>query len=321
MEPMNIGTPNNSAPSSPATTPTGSPYLPAFLLGEPQTPISGSTSPRAKRVPFNESHSTSKDHAKHDHSNTNYFLSQIVNSPGSFNSSMQYSTTEKSNGPPILGLFDTINSPPLGNDSQSNNVQQYVSFASKQYADSRTSPIKSLDVTENNWVTVFGYPPSASSFILSQLSHCGNIIATRSPAKGNWMHIQYSSKLEARRALTNNGKVFASTVMIGVVPCKDQGVLAEASANRDINTSMSFQATSPSSCNRSRLYPDLNGSKCGTPCTDTSNYESIISSPTRHINARPLQSRVGDTEVYSSGNTPQKNTGLVAKAMEYVFGW
>ena len=36
------------------------------------------------------------------------------------------------------------------------------------------------------------------------------------------MHIQFSSKIEARKALTNNGKVFANTVMIGVVPCRDQ---------------------------------------------------------------------------------------------------
>lgn len=50
-----------------------------------------------------------------------------MNNPGSLNSSMQCNTNEKSNGPPIVGLFDTINSPPLGNDSQSNDVQQYVS--------------------------------------------------------------------------------------------------------------------------------------------------------------------------------------------------
>lgn len=77
-------------------------------------------------------------------------------------------------------------------------------------------------MTDSNWVTVFGYPLSAASFILAQLAHCGNIVATRSPTKGNWMHIKYSSKLEARRALANNGKVFAGTVMIGVIPCRDQ---------------------------------------------------------------------------------------------------
>lgn len=46
---MNLGTPSNSGPSSPATTPTGSPYLPSFLLGEPSSPMPGSTSPQMKR--------------------------------------------------------------------------------------------------------------------------------------------------------------------------------------------------------------------------------------------------------------------------------
>lgn len=49
MEPMNLGTPSNSGPSSPATTPSGSPYLPSFLLGEPASPLPGSTSPQIKR--------------------------------------------------------------------------------------------------------------------------------------------------------------------------------------------------------------------------------------------------------------------------------
>lgn len=74
---MNLGTPNNSGPSSPATTPTGSPYLPAFLLGEPQTPVTGSTSPKNKRIYFSESHNTNKDHSKVDNQSTNYFLSQV----------------------------------------------------------------------------------------------------------------------------------------------------------------------------------------------------------------------------------------------------
>ena len=66
MEPMNIGTPNNSGPSSPATTPSGSPYLPSFLLGEPQTPLAGSSSPKSKRVSFIDSHTSPKDYIKHD---------------------------------------------------------------------------------------------------------------------------------------------------------------------------------------------------------------------------------------------------------------
>lgn len=50
MEPMNLGTPTNSGPSSPSVTPSGSPFLPAFLLGEPTSPVPSSTSPQSKRL-------------------------------------------------------------------------------------------------------------------------------------------------------------------------------------------------------------------------------------------------------------------------------
>jgi nuclear pore complex protein Nup53 len=71
-------------------------------------------------------------------------------------------------------------------------------------------------------VTIFGFPPSAASFILSQFSHYGSILEKRMPAKGNWMHVHYQTKLECRKALSNNGKVFGGTIMIGVMLCKDQ---------------------------------------------------------------------------------------------------
>lgn len=39
---------------------------------------------------------------------------------------------------------------------------------------------------------------------------------------GNWMHLQYQSKLQARKALSKDGKVFGDTIMVGVKPCIDK---------------------------------------------------------------------------------------------------
>lgn len=47
----------------------------------------------------------------------------------------------------------------------------------------------------NNWVTVFGFPPSAASFILSQFSQLGTILQHHIPPNGNWMHLKYQTKL------------------------------------------------------------------------------------------------------------------------------
>lgn len=39
---------------------------------------------------------------------------------------------------------------------------------------------------------------------------------------GNWMHIRYQSKLQARKALSKDGRIFGESIMIGVKPCIDK---------------------------------------------------------------------------------------------------
>lgn len=41
------------------------------------------------------------------------------------------------------------------------------------------------------------------------------------PNSGNWMHIHYATSLQARKALSRNGKILPGNIMIGVVPCID----------------------------------------------------------------------------------------------------
>ena len=40
--------------------------------------------------------------------------------------------------------------------------------------------------------------------------------------QGNWIHIQYQTKLQAQKALSKNGKVLGSSLMIGIMPCIDK---------------------------------------------------------------------------------------------------
>ena len=46
----------------------------------------------------------------------------------------------------------------------------------------------------STWVTVFGFPPSAASYILQQFSQCGTVLQHHIPANGNWMNIRYQTK-------------------------------------------------------------------------------------------------------------------------------
>ena len=44
-------------------------------------------------------------------------------------------------------------------------------------------------------MTVFGFPPSAASFILSQFSSYGTILQHSMPPNANWMHLRFQTRL------------------------------------------------------------------------------------------------------------------------------
>jgi len=86
-----------------------------------------------------------------------------------------------------------------------------------QTASGSSSPTTSQESPLSNWVTVFGFPSGASSFILTQFSVCGKIVRVKSTPGSNWLHLRFSNKIEARRALTKNGKVVGGSIMVGVM--------------------------------------------------------------------------------------------------------
>ena len=39
---------------------------------------------------------------------------------------------------------------------------------------------------------------------------------------GNWMHLHFLSRLQAKKALSKNGKILGNSIMVGVTPCIDK---------------------------------------------------------------------------------------------------
>ncbi|KAL3841974.1 hypothetical protein ACJMK2_020050 [Sinanodonta woodiana] len=153
------------------------------------------------------------------------------------------------------------------------------------------------DVLDETWVTVFGFPPAAASYILQQFSQYGNILKKMIATEGNWMHIHYQSKIQAKKALSKNGKILGGSIMIGVTPCIDKKVMEEDKEN----------GISISTPNTSRL-------------TSTQSSISKGSTPIRPLTAAYKAAR-SDTEVVKGTQAPQKSNGFISKTFEYVFGW
>jgi nuclear pore complex protein Nup53 len=76
------------------------------------------------------------------------------------------------------------------------------------------------------WITVFGFPQTAVSLILSHFSQCGTIIDKILPTQnGNWIHLKFTSRLECDKALNYNCKIICNNLMIGVIHCNDESVV------------------------------------------------------------------------------------------------
>lgn len=286
MEPMHLGSPQNSPATSPNISYLNSnaPYLPSFLIGgEPQQ--TASTSPGRSKTPAGTTSSPAiTPRSIYPNNDPRNLRQKLFNQ--SLSESFQTYTPQEKGGPPKHGLFDTLDksrSSRTFTDDVNNANLSLTNDPCFIPVSQKRSEEQIYHASHHNlntlWVTVFGFPPSSTSIVLAQFASCGTIIDKKHPTQGNWMHVKFSSLHEVAKALAINGKVISNCIMIGVRPHH--------------NTE------------------------------DKENLEN--SGYTSPIRARSLRLSYANpqinTPVIPPHNVPQKSTGLVTKAMEYVFGW
>lgn len=133
------------------------------------------------------------------------------------------------------------------------------------------------------WITVFGFPISASSMILSHFSQCGAIIEkVFATQNGNWVHLRFTSRLECDKALNYNGKVIGQNLMIGVQYCNDPSIVGKENSDDRKEYSLSRVRSLSHIAYKNAQYP---------------------------------------TDVMPSPTAPTRSSGLVNKAMDLIFGW
>ncbi|KFM69933.1 Nucleoporin NUP53, partial [Stegodyphus mimosarum] len=220
-EPMTLGSPVSS-PKSKATSSQN--YLPPYLFGEVSTsPVGAATWSTPKQ------HNTSFPSTPSQHSSLSHYRDQQISfqSPAS-RSLINTPTAGKSGGPPVQGLlytsttpassfhitqFDTTpktpgrpNTETVNNDSILTPSKSFCLNSNSHMSPAQIDPfftqgenLQNSDQLDESWVTVFGFPSASASFILQQFSQYGNIIEHKIHPTGNWMHIRYQSKLQAKK--------------------------------------------------------------------------------------------------------------------------
>ncbi|NXO85011.1 NUP35 protein, partial [Sitta europaea] len=296
-EPMALG-----SPTSPKQG-TSAQFLPGFLMGDLPAPVT--PQPRALYGPSVGVMET---------------RSPLL-AGGSPPQPVVPSHKDKGGAPPVRSIYDELSSPGLGSTPLSSRRPVSVSssvFSPASIGQPKKTPLSpaqldpfytqgdsltSEDQLDDTWVTVFGFPQASASYILLQFAQYGNILKHVMSNTGNWMHIRYQSKLQARKALSKDGRIFGESVMIGVKPCIDKSVMENL--ERSSTSSMSSIFTPPTK-------------SAGTPVQAANNSARIS---TMRPLATAYKASTSDYQVVTDRQTPRKDESLISKAMEYVFGW
>jgi len=182
--------------------------------------------------------------------------------------------------------------------------------------------IKMDDKLDDTWITLFGFPQSATSYVLQEFSIYGQIIRHVPNNQGNWMHIQFQNKLQAQKALSKNGKVLANSLMVGVMPCIDRRVMSS-----NINNEQQQQQTSTISPNNSTSNLKPTGLSRNFSTGSKLDRTQSLRTTTRPLGPfnGPREARTTDSLLTGTNsqdpNLPKKNANVISKAMEYMFGW
>ncbi|XP_038148406.1 nucleoporin NUP35 isoform X2 [Cyprinodon tularosa] len=287
-EPMTLGSPTSPKPTS------GAQFLPGFLMGDLPAPASLQPRPFSLSSPMADSLGSGRGGG----------------GGGSAPQPVVPTPKDKSGAPPVRSIYDDLVTmgTPLSANKQSFPVMQtplsgrqastpgtglQQSCLSPAQVDpfySQGESLSSEDQLDQTWVTVFGFPPASASYILLQFAQYGNILKHTMASPGNWMHLQYQSRLQARKALSKDGKVFGDAIMVGVKPCIEKSVMGSSEA----------------------APPPLSVSSSALPSTPRSAIRPLSAS---------YKSSGSDYQVVADRQTPRKDDSLVSKAMEYVFGW
>ncbi|KAG1702037.1 Nucleoporin NUP35 [Nymphon striatum] len=315
-EPMSPGSPVQTGSNNLNTTCPS--YLPGFLLGD-STPTVPMSSPHLWSQQ-NSSMSKNKSNLSNINSHNDSSKRRVTFSPlpPSTVRIGNRSAADKHEGPPVQGLFDHSSNPTAVSDrsrnlsemnqSASNSLQRSVLQETSILSPMRRTDIiipqdtrdilySSIDNDESTWVTIYGFPPSAASFLLQQFSQYGTISKHKMPDKGNWMHVCYKSKLQAKKAISKNGKIIGGNMMVGVKLCVDVAFEKENSMNMS-----NISALRDSGMDQSRVQ-SFNKSSSIRPLTQA--YKVSAS----------------EREVDMSHKVPKKNSSAIESLMDYVFGW
>lgn len=206
------------------------------------------TSPEMKSDSRTPSHFSGHDFStptKKSEASTSYALIGAQQTPQSSGSMSWWSTgksggeqDEKGKGSPVEGVVQPgalITLPPPREVARPEMPRNQL-------------PTGNNNLDEEEWVTVYGFPPGDTNLVLREFEKCGVILKhVPGPRDANWVHILYQNRSDAQKALSKNGMQINGVLIVGV---KLVDPMQRQTLNERLNNHQGFMTLPPASSSR-----------------------------------------------------------------------
>ncbi|XP_038987616.1 nuclear pore complex protein NUP35-like [Phoenix dactylifera] len=168
----------------------------------------------------------------------------------------------------------------------------------------KSSSVPNGGLNEEEWVTVFGFSPGDTNFVLREFEKCGPVLKhVPGPRDANWMHILFQNPYDARKALGKNGTQINSVLMIGVKPVDPMQRQFLTEKLNNINHG-GFMVSLPSKL----------------PGTRSSAAPSSSGALPHSYHRKTSTNAITDSGRHSTGTIASPAKSIVSKVMDLMFG-
>ncbi|KAK4537930.1 hypothetical protein CDCA_CDCA15G3955 [Cyanidium caldarium] len=161
------------------------------------------------------------------------------------------------------------------------------------------------------WVTVFGFAPGQQAMVLREMRALGHV-QRYVARKGNWMHVQYATALQAQTARSRVARFLNANTLFGVVPCTEPEVVREEQVG--------MPSPLPGELSTASIRSGAEAWTTMTPAPAVDHNRSLRwdeRTPVDAVGAKrsPLPATV------MKQPPPPPRRGLIARAADFMWGW
>lgn len=218
--------------------------------------------------------------------------------------------------PPAISLYDVGSLTPERKHAHDAKPEGEKKPFEAMLVDDLAASVPTMQPSEGNWVTVFGFAGAQSSAVLNYFKKLG-VVEESEMGQGNWMHLKYSTLWAAQKALAKNGTVMSGLCMLGVIPTNRAMEQVSQAAESFMSPIKKESIKKNTTADDQDIF--IRSSLFSPAVRSTTDKAPATTEPSSHPHPHPHPH--SHHHHHPEAKVPLPPESAVTRALGYVFGW